>query len=513
MSEKYQQAISKRTWLNVAQNATPNVRQALEAYRSAIKKIGKGTGKRVPIYIKAAQDAAQLASQAIPCWIMPHYKISESLPAKFADFDLVIIDEASQSDLTALPALMRAKKVLVVGDDKQVAPDTVGFDIEKINSLIVRHLGNHVPLYRDQMSPERSIYDLFKVVFAESGVMLKEHFRCVAPIIEFSKREFYNHELNPLRKPLASEILNPPLVDVYVKDGVRVNNSKTNLPEARFIVDEIKAITQDRLYKGRSIGVVSLLGNEQAYKIMELISQELGEEIINEYQIACGDARTFQGKEKDIVFLSLVVSKGAAFAMGKEDFAQRMNVATSRARDRMYLVRSVTLEDLSQADIYRIKLLQHFQSPFLQEANSVLTEREKCESDFEREVFDILSEHGYQVSTQVKAGNFRIDMVVEGDNDATLAIECDGDRYHGPEKWEQDRNRQRILERAGWKFWRCFASTFVMNREQVTKELFDELTSLKIYPIAHSKNNSQELVSYREVVAIAEENEEEQVIS
>jgi superfamily I DNA and/or RNA helicase/very-short-patch-repair endonuclease len=508
LSQKYQQAISKRTWLNVAQNATPNVRQALEAYRSAIKKIGKGTGKRVPIYIKAAQEAAQLASQAIPCWIMPHYKISESLPAKFADFDLVIIDEASQSDLTALPALMRAKKVLVVGDDKQVAPDTVGFDIEKINSLIVRHLGNHVPLYRDQMSPERSIYDLFKVVFAESGVMLKEHFRCVAPIIEFSKREFYNHELNPLRKPLASEILNPPLVDVYVKDGVRVSNSKTNLPEARFIVDEIKAITQDYSYKGRSIGIVSLLGNEQAYKIMELISQELGEEIINEYQIACGDARTFQGKEKDIVFLSLVVSKGSAFAMGKEDFAQRMNVATSRARDRMYLVRSVMLEDLSQADIYRIKLLQHFQSPFLLDENSVLTEREKCESDFEREVFDILSEHGYRVSTQVKAGKFRIDMVVEGDNDATLAIECDGDRYHGPDKWEQDRTRQRILERAGWKFWRCFASTFVMNREQITQDLFNELTALSIYPIAHTNNNSQELVAYREVVAIAEENKD-----
>ena len=68
--------------------------------------------------------------------------------------------------------------------------------------------------YRAQMSPERSIYDLLKVVFAKNAVMLKEHFRCVGPIIEYSKREFYNHELRPLRVPKASERLDPPLVDV-----------------------------------------------------------------------------------------------------------------------------------------------------------------------------------------------------------------------------------------------------------------------------------------------------------
>lgn len=249
LAQKYQQAIVKRTWLNVAENATPNVKQALEAYRSAIRRIGRGTGKRVPIYVKAAQEASALAGQAIPCWIMPHYKISESLPTKFADFDLVIIDEASQSDLSALPALMRAKKVLIVGDDKQVAPDTVGFEVEKIKALISRHLSNHVTIYRDQMSPDRSIYDLFKVVFAESGVMLKEHFRCVAPIIEFSKREFYNHELNPLRKPLPSEMLDPPLIDVYVKDGFR--EEKVNLPEVHFIVNEIKNIVNNPIYKDR----------------------------------------------------------------------------------------------------------------------------------------------------------------------------------------------------------------------------------------------------------------------
>ena len=93
------------------------------------------------------------------------------------------------------------------------------------------------------MSPEHSIYDLFKVVFAKSAVMLKEHFRSVGPIIEYSKREFYNHELRPLRIPKTSERLDPPLIDVLLEDGFRKGD--INLPEARYIVDEIKAIVED----------------------------------------------------------------------------------------------------------------------------------------------------------------------------------------------------------------------------------------------------------------------------
>jgi metallophosphoesterase superfamily enzyme len=72
----------------------------------------------------------------------------------------VIIDEASQSDLTALPSLLRAKKVLIVGDDKQVSPDAVGLEEEKVRSLMQRFLTNQVPIIRAQLSPDRSIYSV-----------------------------------------------------------------------------------------------------------------------------------------------------------------------------------------------------------------------------------------------------------------------------------------------------------------------------------------------------------------
>ena len=310
--------------------------------------------------------------------------------------------------------------------------------------------------------------------------MLKEHFRSVAPIIEYSKREFYDNELKPLRLPKASERLDPPLIDVFVQDGFRKGDKNT--AEARFIVDEISRIAEDPAFAQRSIGVVSLLGAEQAPLIMDMLNKRLGEEVIIRHKIACGDAPTFQGKERDIMFLSMVAVSGNAKALVGDSYDRRFNVAASRARDRMYLVRSIELDELSPKDTLRASLIQHFQVPFAQAPQEVENLRELIESPFESEVFDVLTQRGYRVIPQVPAGNFRIDMVVEGDNDHRLAIECDGDQYHGPDQWEADMRRQRILERAGWRFWRTFASTFVMRRDEVIQDLVDTLSRYDIRP-------------------------------
>jgi very-short-patch-repair endonuclease len=482
LSRAYRDIVVKRTWLALAENASPGIRAALQAYLNAIQRIGKGTGKRAVRYRQDARAAASTANQAVPCWIMPHHRVSESLPAELGCFDLVIIDEASQSDLMALPSLLRAKKVLIVGDDKQVSPEGVGLEEEKIRGLMSRFLGSQVETYRPQMSPDRSIYDLFKVVFAKSTVMLREHFRCVGPIIEYSKREFYNHELRPLRMPKASERLDPPLVDVMVEDGYR--RGDVNAPEAGFIVEEIKAIVADPRMRGRSIGVVSLLADKQARLIWERLTAELGPEVMQLYRIACGDARTFQGKERDIMFLSMVSAPNDVGApLSRDTFRQRFNVAASRARDRMYLVRSVEADQLSERDELRRGLIAHFAMPFAQDEVRVENLRALCESEFEREMYDELTQRGYWVTPQVWVGRYRIDMVVEGHNDTRLAIECDGDSTHGPDKWADDIRRQRVLERAGWVFWRCFYSAFIRRRAGILGELGNTLAERGIDPI------------------------------
>jgi very-short-patch-repair endonuclease len=106
-----------------------------------------------------------------------------------------------------------------------------------------------------------------------------------------------------------------------------------------------------------------------------------------------------------------------------------------------------------------------------------------CESGFERDVFTRLTECGYRVIPQVKTGAYRLDMVVEGEDDARLAIECDGDEFHGPDQWRHDTARQRVLERAGWTFWRCFASTWTLRKEEILQELIEQLGAMGIEPL------------------------------
>lgn len=118
-----------------------------------------------------------------------------------------------------------------------------------------------------------------------------------------------------------------------------------------------------------------------------------------------------------------------------------------------------------------------------QPAPKAPTSWDRCDSGFEREVLGRLLEANYRVHPQVKAGGFSIDLVVEGHEDRRLAIELDGDQYHGPEVWDRDMARQAALERAGWTFWRVFGSQWNAQKEFWWKNLVETLDRMKIDPI------------------------------
>ncbi len=479
LARLYKDMVAKSAWLATKGNATPKVLQALAGYATAIRRIGQGTGPNAIRYRRDAREAMQEAAGAVPCWIMNHARISEAMPASIGAFDLVIVDEASQSDLWALPAILRGKKILLVGDDKQVSPDAGFKSSQRILALKHRFLADQP--YGNEMTPEKSLYDLGARVFAAQQVMLREHFRCVPPIIAYSNRVFYKGGIHPLRIPKASERIDPPLVDIYVPDGTRDKQSR-NAYEARVIAEEITALLHDERFAGRSLGVVSLLGLEQAKHIDSLVRQSCDSAELLRRRFKCGDARTFQGSERDIMFLSMVVDSTNRHVASGNVSDQRFNVAASRARDRMYLVRSVKISDLSDKDL-RQTLLSHFDKPLStgkEEAENLI---DRCESGFERQVYSELVSRGYRVIPQVKSGAYRIDMVVEGSGDTRLAIECDGDEYHGPDRWPHDMNRQRVLERVGWVFWRCFASTWSLYKDEVISELLKRLAAMGIEPL------------------------------
>lgn len=486
LASTYQDLVAEKAWLGVFNNSPPSVRQALQAYLNAVQAMGAGTGVRAIRHRKNARKAMLRAYQAIPCWVLPQWRVSETVPAELGLFDLVIIDEASQSDIWALPALLRGKKLLVVGDHKQVSPSAVGAAEARIVALSNRFLSNQP--HGSEMTPDKSIYDLAQVVFAGNSVMLQEHFRCVPAIIEFSNRVFYEGDIKPLRLPKADERLDPPLIDVYVKGGARKGD--VNPAEATAIVDEIEAILCDQQFAGRSIGVVTLLGTAQAEYIQQLVGARILPVDVVARKIAIGPPPVFQGRERDIMLVSMVLVPGDRAVANNAGMRQRFNVAMSRARDRMYLFRSVSETEFRGGSLNGL-VIQHFKQPFRQDVREVRARRQMCESGFEKEMFDELVKREFRVEPQVRCGRYRIDFVVEGKEGRRLAIECDGDYFHGPDKWADDMARQRVLERVGWTFWRCFASSFVRQREVVVGDLLQTLERLGIEPLgAESVDNT-----------------------
>ncbi len=504
LSKTYQDLVAEKTWLEVYNNSPDSVRQALQAYLNAVQSMGSGTGVRAVRYRKNAREAMVRAYKAVPCWVLPQWRVSETIPAEVGLFDLVIVDEASQSDIWALPCLLRGKKLLVVGDHKQVSPSAVGTAEERVRELVNRFLSQQP--HGSEMTPDKSIYDLARVVFAGNSVMLKEHFRSVPAIIEFSNREFYEGDIRPLRVPKANERLDPPLVDVFVKGGAR--HKEVNKAEALAIVKEIQTILADSRFDGRSIGVVTLMGQEQAAHIHKLISDRISPSDVVARKISVGPPPVFQGRERDIMMVSMVIGPGERGAANRADMHQRFNVALSRARDRMYLFRSVSDHEAKE-DSLTGRVIMHFKQPFRHDAKKVEALRDKCQSGFELEVFDELVRRGFRVLPQVPAGGYFIDFVVEGKEGRRLAIECDGDRFHGPGQWSDDMARQRVLERAGWTFWRCFASSFVRRRQEVLADLLRTLSSLGIEPVGAESVDNTPWVEYREVDPFEVETPEE----
>ena len=471
--------VRERAFHALERRLSPRVKSALVEYVRALGRLGKGTGKGAGRHRRVARDAMARCYDAVPCWIMPTWRVAEQLPSDMAAFDLVILDEASQSDVTELPALLRGRKILAVGDDRQVSPTPPFVSQNAVAQLRHRYL-RHLP-YAALLEPGESLYDLMRAVFPDSRLMLKEHFRCVEPIIRFSMG-FYPETLIPLRVPAAGERLDPPLVDIRVPHGTRDGARKINRAEAEVIVGEVERLIASPEGASRSIGVISLIGSDQAELVRVLLNERIGEEAMQRHRVLCSNSAGFQGNERDVVFLSMVADRSRRTTLTALPYEQRFNVAASRARDRLVLVRSVDLDDLATADL-KHRLISHFERPMPTASGAERELAERCESGFERDMLGRLLALGYRVEPQVGSEGFRIDLVVEDFEGRRLAVECDGDSFHGPERWRDDMRRQRILERVGWRFWRCFASSFYRDPDAVMADLVAVLEEQGIVPV------------------------------
>ena len=435
---------------------------------------------------------------AIPAWVMPIYRVAETIRPGTDSFDVIIIDEASQSGPEALFLTYLAKQIIVVGDDKQISPDSVGLDRDEVELLRKKHIED-LP-HSDVLGVDNSFFDQAEVRYG-GRLRLREHFRCMPEIIQFSNNLCYKGEpLVPLRQ-YGSARLSPVLQAIYVQTGFQKGRSPrvVNEPEAEAIVKKISACCKDTAYDGKTFGVISLLGEGQAHLIEQLLLQEVGPEEMEKRALVCGDAYAFQGDERDIMFLSMVSAPTEGQRIGtlaKASDERRFNVAVSRAKDQIFLFHSATLNDLSPQCL-RYSLLEYFLEPKVQPPSNLeidiyaLRNKARFRNDikpptpfdswFEVDVFLKLVEHGYRIIPQYEVTGYYIDLVVEGMK-GRLAVECDGDEWHGPEQYERDAARQRQLERCGWVFLRIRGSAFYRNPDETMHCLLRELERLSIYP-------------------------------
>jgi very-short-patch-repair endonuclease len=497
LERKVEELAALKAWEAFFNRLDDRTQQNLTAWTRADARIGRDTGKYAYRHRRAARQYMMACIPKIPAWIMPLHRLWQTTDPNAGVFDTVIIDEASQAGIESLLLPLLAKRMIVVGDDKQNTPEAVGVLEDDIARLARDHLGAF--RFRDEFRPDTSLFDHAERAFG-GPISLREHFRCVPEIIRFSNDLCYTDApLVPLRQAPPNRL--PPLRGSFVDTGSCQGEGQriVNYAEAEVIAKTIRECLDSEAYEGKTMGVIVLQGHAQAEVIEKKLAEVLEPKAREERKIRCGVPATFQGDERDIIFLSLVIAPDhRSRALTGLNDQRRFNVAMSRARDQAWLFHSVQAHDLSPDDL-RWKLLNYFQSAgrstFKQayeelerlerEARSALrrpgSQPDPYESWFEVDVALELLHRKYRVRPQWDVAGYYIDVVVEG-MENRLAVECDGDIWHGPERWEHDMARQRQLERAGWTFERVRESEFYADRRRALEQVFQACEQLNIWP-------------------------------
>ncbi|MFK8045747.1 MAG: AAA domain-containing protein [Crocinitomicaceae bacterium] len=274
----------------------------------------------------------QLITALLPVWILNPLAIAERLPLHAELFDVVIFDESSQIPFEdALPAIFRAKQIIVVGDSKQMPPSQF-FSANKQSPSLLDEA--------EKFLPTKS---------------LLWHYRSEHPnLISFSNQQFYDNEL----KLFPAWEKYDPVVHHYIVNG-SFEDSK-NQKEAIAIVERYRELTD----KGETDIAIIALSKEQEKCIRKYIVKkgvDLPESVV------LRNLESVQGIEKKIVLISIGYAKNNEGKLNlnfgpinKEQGGNRLNVLFSRAITSMEVFTSITPQDIGLSENKGLTILRQF---------------------------------------------------------------------------------------------------------------------------------------------------------
>lgn len=461
-----------------------------------IKKIlGRKRKTASLMQLKGQVDYTKLLC-VFPCWIMSIDDVARIFPLTEGIFDYLIVDEASQcNQATTLHLAYRAKRMIVVGDQRQMRNANIRFLSDKVVRMLLTKHGLDMHPKLEFLHGRESLLALAEVS-ANCTEFLNEHFRCEPPIIAWSNNEFYDNKLRVLT-PIRERRFKPCLEVKLVKGADDNRETKQNIIEAEAVAKEISNLIANGDADGLTIGVMSLY-REQASLLQNLIYERLEQEpeLLKRHQIIVSTADGFQGDERDIILYSMRYgpssSPGTINAIQNEP--ERINVAFSRAKRKMICFISRPIEEFPKGIIR--DFLRHADQEQKNPTDRLgLISEDRFDSEFEKNVCFALRDRGLTVYTQVPCSTFSIDMVVIDNEGRRIAVECDGD-FHYEEDGDlraEDYQRQDIIERSGWCVHRIPSRSYYNNPEASINKLIE---ILKLQPTdrevdyKNSRNNN-----------------------
>lgn len=487
---------------------------------AAYMKRAVGRGRKSAAWRREVNRLLPACQQAVPVWIMMIQDVLLNFSTA-SKFDVIVVDEASQADMTALPLLYMGKKVIVVGDDRQVTPLSVGTSEAAVDALCARHLEGRVKepkLYDSRLS----LYGLVQSM-AFPAHMLVEHFRSVPEIIGWCSRLSYNGTIRPLRDASSSSL--KPAVVPWRTRGTAGDNG-VNEEEAQAVIRLLRAMIHDPAYDGKTFGIIPMrsVHGAQVNRIRRLLVENFDPREIERRRIHCGISAEFQGDERDVVILSLVDSAAPGLPLRKETdgadgmMKKRWNVAVSRARDQLWLVHSFDPAAQLKPDDLRRSLFD-WADGVMSGTIGAAEPFDLPDPEFTGQVLRALRKRGYRVEAGHDAGAWRLDMVVRARGRAA-AIECDGSGREDEDAIRRDMERQTVLERAGWKFVRVRSADWFRRPEKTLERVCEALAALGIAPepedcapqkdllLAHVRANVERLEAGLDMIVFDKEDED-----